>query len=67
MTPEKARELLAEAKANHARLESCRRHEFVQLDGAQFAKFKCRHCGGEARAHEVLWYRRGLEHAGGRP
>lgn len=62
MTPEEAREILAEVKANIAKLQSCQRHEFDQMDGSQFAKFRCRHCGGIARGVEVVWYRRGLEH-----
>ena len=65
MTPEEAREILAEVNANLAKLESCQRHEFVQMDGSQFAKFQCRHCGGIARGIEVAWYRRGIEHGKG--
>lgn len=62
MTPEQAREILKEVRANTEILEQCAGHEFEQMEGAQFAKFQCKHCRGKIDGHAVFWYRRGLEH-----
>lgn len=52
-----------QVKANHARLESCKRHDFGSMDAHKLgAKYTCRACGGTADAVAVSWYRRGLEH-----
>lgn len=62
MTPEEARKILKEVKANSDLLESCAGHEFEQLDGARFTKYECKHCRGRVDGLALNWYRRGLAH-----
>jgi hypothetical protein len=51
-------------KANHARLDACRRHDFARIDPhtPMVGKYRCRECGGEADGSSVFWYQKGLEH-----
>lgn len=54
----------AEVKANHARLDACPRHNFVQDKSGQMgSRWTCAACGGWVSASDALWYQRGLEHA----
>lgn len=52
-----------QVKANHALLETCKRHDFGSTDARKLgAKYTCRVCGGAADAVAVTWYERGLAH-----
>lgn len=54
----------AGVQANHARLDGCPRHDFVQDEpGRLGSRWTCAACGGSVSASDALWYRRGLEHA----
>lgn len=57
-------EIWADVKANHARLESCARHDFQLVDPAQplRSKYACTACGGTVHRTEFYWYSRGLAH-----
>jgi hypothetical protein len=69
--------IVAEVKANAARLEQCQCHSFsVCLDRytkqpldnptplEQFgARWQCEYCGGIVQASDKRWYEWGLEHA----
>jgi len=63
MTPEDARNLFEECKANLERLLSCDMHDFrpVGKDGPD-RRYRCLCCGGEIRHLEFLWYQRGFTH-----
>lgn len=52
-----------EVKANHQRLESCKRHDFPTPEtGSLGLRYTCRVCGGWADGHAIVWYMRGLAH-----
>lgn len=69
--------IIAEVRANSARLEQCPCHDFNLCQDRhtkQFtenptpwqrfgAKWLCAHCGGTVSGQEKLWYERGLAHA----
>ncbi|MFY9479159.1 MAG: hypothetical protein WAQ08_16055 [Aquabacterium sp.] len=57
--------LWAEVKANHAKLQACRRHDFVRPAGIVpiNAKLTCRACDGWASPSDARWYDLGLAHA----
>lgn len=56
--------LLAEVRANSAKLAACKRHEFQPITPGLFGtRYVCPHCTGTADGVSVLWYNRGLEHA----
>lgn len=59
--------LLAEVKANIARLNSCDRHLFAQGDHIRHPRHRipCRKCGGEMQLVDIGNYIRGYEAAGG--
>lgn len=54
--------MVEKAKANHARLESCSRHDFVAAGPAERMSV-CTKCGGEASRASVVWYQAGMRHA----
>lgn len=59
-----------EVKANHARLDACRLHNFAidtTPDRPLGKKWKCTACGGVVDEIRKQWYERGLAHASGRP
>lgn len=61
-------DIWGKVKANHAALETCKRHEFSSLDNHKLgAKYTCKHCGGTADAVAVSWYQCGLEHGTPKP
>lgn len=61
-----ARGLLAEIRANHARLRECRRHAFERVEIHGFGqKHTCTACGGVMKLTEIGEYIRGYEAAGG--
>jgi hypothetical protein len=56
----------ADVKANHARLDSCPRHSWEQVDGetkTYAQKYVCTACGGTIDSHAKHWYELGLKHA----
>lgn len=58
-------EIWEEVKANHLRLDGCRRHDFrPEVSGAGAAiRYRCQACDGVINASAQLWYQRGLAHA----
>jgi hypothetical protein len=59
-----AKALLQEVRENHARLDSCARHEF-KPEGPENklgVKYQCIHCQGQTDAASRHWYERGLAH-----
>ena len=59
------RKIWEDVKANHARLDGCERHEFVDIHeiGKGSAKYLCIRCGGTIDAIAHAWYQRGIQHA----
>ena len=71
-------EVLAEVKANSAKLNSCSRHDFsICLDRRTketiadpkpeqrlFARWQCSKCGGRVDGTSKHWYQLGLSHSG---
>jgi hypothetical protein len=56
--------LLQEVRENHARLDSCPRHDF-KAEGPENqlgVKYLCLHCQGRIDAVSRHWYLRGLAH-----
>lgn len=56
--------LLQEIRENHARLDSCARHDF-KAEGPENklgVKYLCIHCQGRTDAASRAWYLRGLAH-----
>ena len=59
--------ILADVKANLARLESCKpvepAHNFVAVEPAKFltGKYRCSYCGGEIGSREAIWYQHGMD------
>lgn len=54
-------EILAEVKANHAKLNACPRHDFepVLPTVALRTRFRCTNCGGEVDHHAWYWHEQG--------
>lgn len=59
-------DLWESVKANSAKLDSCARHDFVQIEPERAigGRYRCARCNGEADSVAVRWYRDGLLHAG---
>lgn len=65
--------ILAEVRANMAKLDACPRHVFVGVfesaikckDGLAFQRYLCTRCGGSVDSSAARWYRLGLEHGSG--
>lgn len=55
--------ILAEVRANHARLEGCALHDFQPIEPGKFGtKYSCPHCGGVVDGINASWYKSGLAH-----
>jgi len=55
--------IFAEVKANQAKLNACRSHEFSAVEpGKVNTKYLCANCGGTVDSHAYHWYRDGREH-----
>ena len=49
--------LLAEVRANHAKLESCEYHEFELIGGGPLKqRYRCMNCMGEIDAIAYRWH-----------
>ena len=65
LSKESVKELWAQVKENHARLESCPYHEFKQskktamLRSLTHQRYVCIHCGGEIDHQAYMWHERG--------
>ena len=65
LSKESVKELWAQVKENHARLESCPYHEFEQskktamLRSLTHQRYVCIHCGGEIDHQAYMWHERG--------
>lgn len=61
--PADAESILAQVKANSAKLNSCGYHEFVEMPGQEdkvFGKrYHCTGCGGEVDCHAYYWHKQG--------
>lgn len=57
--------IMAQVKANQARLHTCARHQFEpQGDATRLgARYRCTACGGEVDASAARWYALGHEHS----
>lgn len=58
------KELMQAVKANHAKLDACPGHDFVQTPDSRplRSRFACSRCGGTVDGVAWLWYQRGVEH-----
>lgn len=56
-------EIARQVEANHARLESCERHDFGEFAFGQ-ERYTCSRCGGWVTFEAFRWYTLGLEHGG---
>lgn len=54
--------ILAEVKANQAKLEGCSKHNFHRIEEKLFSKFRCANCGGTVDVQAVRWYSLGQKH-----
>lgn len=54
-------ELAAQVKANNAKLNACRWHDFAPIPPMQplRQRYRCEHCGGEIDAHAYYWHQQG--------
>ena len=65
LSKESVKELWAQVKENHARLESCPYHEFEQskktamLRSLTHQRYVCIHCEGEIDHQAYMWHERG--------
>lgn len=64
---EEFRKILAEIKANSAKLDSCKLHKFDRLERTPGKKFTCQNCDGEVNVTFVHAYIQGYKAAGGDP
>ena len=56
-------EILADVRANGAKLAACQRHEFVsESPGKMGAKWRCTACGGTVSGTDANWYSLGRKH-----
>lgn len=67
MNKEEGKKLLADIRANNAKLNACSLHDFSidatperQID----KRWRCTRCGGEVFANSKTWYDKGIQHAG---
>ena len=55
--------ILADVKANGAKLAACQRHEFFsESPGKMGAKWRCTACGGTVSGTNAHWYSLGRKH-----
>jgi len=67
LTRDDAQQILAQVKANAARLNACSApHEFVDMleHNVPGHRYRCSKCGGEVAGQCVRWYLLGMKHAG---
>lgn len=62
--PASLKALWADTLANHARLDSCPRHDFAPAEPKSRQRV-CKNCGGSLNSIEARWYERGIAHATG--
>lgn len=56
-------QIIANVRANHAKLQACPRHYFVDTGRRRIGPlYECRNCGGEVNSEKVHWYELGLKH-----
>lgn len=59
-------DILAQVRANHAKLASCKRHRFEGGKRMKLGmKCECLNCGGTMSLTDAGWYIEGFEAAGG--
>jgi hypothetical protein len=59
--------ILANVRANLARLDTCAVHRFEAIEPDRvMSRYRCTHCKGEVDSHAAHWYARGMAHANGR-
>ena len=77
MKREVTNQILADIKANSAKLDACPRHDFsiciprhtkqpvASPTPLQMfgAKWRCKHCGGDVDSQSKRWYELGLKHS----
>jgi len=74
MTNIDTKQIMADVKANHAKLESCDRHDFSQPidrrtkepipERVVFCDWRCVRCGGWVDCHAKHWFDIGVRHGG---
>lgn len=66
LTREDSERIMAEVRANMARLAACSHpHAFRVIDATDarlWHRYRCAKCGGEADGVAVRWYENGLHH-----
>jgi hypothetical protein len=63
MTPAEARAIAGQVKANAARLDECRQHDFVATaKDVLTTQYQCTHCLGQITGFAYRWYMRGRAH-----
>lgn len=64
MTTTEAKQLLADVRANVARLNACPRHDFQPTGPTRplMQRYACTACGGQIDSLAFHWYTRGLAH-----
>lgn len=74
MDKSEAAGLLKEIKANHAKLNSCAKHEFGKVVGDRTNGYSprqnmrtCQQCGGTMEDRDIVLYAKGYKAAGGNP
>ena len=74
MNKSEADDLMKQIKANHAKLNSCAKHEFGKVVGDRSGGPSPRHnmricqqCGGTMEDRDVIIYAKGYKAAGGNP
>ncbi len=74
MDKSQAYELMEQIKENHARLNSCARHEFGKVIGDRSSGFSprqnmrtCSRCEGKMDDAQIILYAKGYKAAGGNP
>ncbi len=55
--------VLAQVRANQAKLNACAAHAFEPLDADRLlTRYRCTRCEGEVDSHAAHWYARGIAH-----
>lgn len=55
--------IIAEVRANKAKLDGCSKHFFVRINRELLSKYVCFHCKGQVNSIDAYWYNKGMEHA----
>lgn len=63
------KEILAQVRANMAKLDGCSGpHDFQPITEQKFfCRYRCTKCQGEVDSHAKIWYAKGLKHAAPKP